>query len=247
MTKSNGVAYAVAVAVLVSACSRDAQTSKEVETGGPEMAASTSMSGDSADKRGEALVRVVNAAADSKELVVRSDDAHALPAVEYTKVTAYQPIDRNWVKFEVRGVPTGAYTPLATNREMLTDGNRYSIIVMHDKDGAAYDTRVLRDEISGDATKAHIRVIHAAPGVDEVNVVQRGGEKLFDGVNFTSEAGFKAVDAWKGTLEFRSEDGNRVLLTMPNVDLQLGKSYTIVLSRDAKGKLQTFWFEDQQV
>ena len=62
-----------------------------------------------------------------------------------------------------------------------------------------------------------------------------------------AEAGYRSVDPWNGTLEVRSEDGNRLLLSIPNVDLQAGKSYTVVLTRNAAGKLESFRFDDSQV
>jgi hypothetical protein len=237
----------LAVALTLLGCSKDAQTEGEVRTEEAGGLASTSISGDSADKRGQALVRVVNAVPTSGSLTIRSDETHTLPAVEYGRVSPYQPIDRNWVTFQISGSPAGTYEPLETNREMLTDGHRYTIVVMRDKDATEYETRILRDEISSDMSRAHLRVIHAATGTDEVNVVARGGETLFDGVNFSSEAGFKDVMPWMGTLEFRAEDGNRLLFSLPKVDLRAGKSYTVVLSRDKAGKLDAFLFEDEQV
>lgn len=233
-------------AFVASACSGDSQTKNAVATEGPAAATTTSISGDSADKSGTALVRVINAAPTSTGLVVRTDESHALPAVEYKKVTPYQQIDKSWVTFQVRGDPSLAYEPLETNREMLTDGHRYSLIVIRDDEGKMFKTRVVRDDISADSTKAHVRVIHAAVNIGEVNVVAKGMEKLFDGVNFTSEAGFKDISAWSGTLEFRTEDGNKLLLSVPNLDFKLGKSYTIVLSRGKTGKLEAFWFDDAQ-
>jgi hypothetical protein len=236
----------LALVVFAGAC-RDAQTDAEVTTRTSTGEAAVSMSGDSADKRGVALVRVVNAVPNAAKLVVRADPAHELAAATYKNVTAYQPIDRNWVTFEVSATGDSAFEPLATNREMLTDGHRYTIVVMRDS-AQKFETRVLRDEISDDTTQARLRVIHAARGIDEVNVVRRGVEgTLLDGVNFTMEAGYRAVDPWNGTLEVRSEDGNRLLLSIPNVALQAGKSYTVVLTRNGAGKLESFRFDDSQV
>lgn len=233
-------------AALLGAC-RDAQTEKDVTTRSSTGDAAVSMSGDSADKRGMALVRVVNTVPTATKLVVRADPAHELAAAEYKKVTSYQPIDRNWVTFEVSATGDSAFEPLATNREMLTDGHRYTIVVMRDS-ARQFETRVLLDEISDDTAKAHLRVIQAARGLDEVNVVRRGVEgNLMDGVNFTTEAGYRAVDPWNGTLEIRSEDGNRLLHTIQNLNLQGGRSYTIVLTRNAAGKLESFRFDDSQV
>lgn len=236
---------AFAATSLVAAC-RDTQTEKEVTTRTSTGDAAVSMSGDSADKRGVALVRVVNAVPGGARLVVRADRDHQLTAAAYKSVTDYQPIDRNWVTFEIGTSGDTVFHPLATNREMLTDGNRYTIVVMRDS-AKSYETRVLRDEISDDTTTAQLRVIHAARGVDEVNLVERGGETLVDGVNFTMEAGYKAVKPWTGTLEVRSESGNRLLLSIPGISLQAGRSYTIVLARNSAGKLESFRFDDSQV
>lgn len=233
-------------ALFIAGCAKDAQTEREVTTQTANGEASTSISGDSADTRGEALVRVVNAVPQLNALRVRADSAHMLPVVDYKGVSPYQAIDRNWVAFQVSANPDKPYEPLDANREALSDGHRYTMIVMRDSDSTGFQTRVVRDDISDDMTRAHLRVIHAAQGVDEVNVVARGGDELFNGINFTSEAGFKDLAPWAGTLEFRAEDENRLLLTMPKVDLKAGRSYTIVLTRGNKGRLEAFWFEDMQ-
>lgn len=235
----------LALSAFVAAC-RDAQTDKEVTTRTSSGDAAVSMSGDSADKRGIALVRVVNAVPGQTRLQVRADRDHQLTAADYKTVTEYQPIDKNWVTFEIAPAGDSVFEPLATNREMLTDGHRYTIVVMRDS-AKHYETRVLRDEISDDTTQARIRVIHAARGLNEINLVERGAYTLVDGVNFSMEAGYKAVKPWTGTLEVRSESGNRLLLSIPSVALQAGRSYTIVVTRNAAGKLESFRFDDSLV
>lgn len=246
MTRFTRSSTMFVAALVAAACAKDAQTKKEVTTQTANGEASISISGDSADKRGEALVRVVNAVPQLNALRVRADSTHVLPVVDYKGVTPYQAIDRNWVSFEASANPDKNFEPLEANREVLSDGHRYTMIVMRDADATGFQTRVVRDDISGDMTRAHLRVIHAAQGVDEVNVVARGGDELFGGINFTSDAGFKDLAPWAGTLEFRAEDENRLLLSMPSVDLKAGRSYTIVLSRGNKGRLEAFWFEDMQ-
>lgn len=235
----------IAATALLAGC-RDAQTEKEVTTRTATGEAATSMSGDSADKRGMALVRVVNAVPTQSTLIVRAGPNLQLTAAEFKKVTEYQPIDRNWVTFEISASADSGFEALATNREMLTDGHRYTIVIIPDS-VRKYETRILRDEISDDTTKAHLRVIHAARGIDEINVVRRGGDALMDGVNFASEAGYRAVDPWRGTLEIRSDDGNRLLHNIPNLSLEKGRSYTIVLTRNAAGRLESIRFDDSQV
>src|SRR5687767_4123191 len=115
------------MAATFTACN-EAQTDNEVTTRTAGGDAAVSMSGDSADKRGVALVRVVNAVPTASRLIVRADPEHQLTAAEYRKVTEYQPIDKNWVTFEISTKADSGFEPLATNREMLTDGNRYTIV-----------------------------------------------------------------------------------------------------------------------
>ncbi len=231
-------------AVFAAACSPDAQTESEVTTSMADGTVATSISGDSADARGVALVRVVNAVPDARSVTVRADDMRSMPAVDYKKVTPYTNIDANWARFEVSGGTAGTYAPLETNREVMADGHRYTMVVLREEDGAELKTRVLRDEISSDASKAHVRVIHAARGIDEVNVVAQGGETIFDGINYSNEGGFKDFDPWTGTLEFRTEDGNRRIATLSDVNFKAGTSYTVVLTRKDAKTVEAFWFSD---
>lgn len=231
-------------AVLVTACGNDTQTDREVVTSMADGTVGTSMSGDSADERGVALVRIVNAVPDMQRVVVRGDNMLEMPSVEYQKVSPYTTIDQNWTRFEVSGDPGGAYAPIETNRELLTDGRRYTMLILREDDGAGLNTRVLRDDISSDSSRAHVRIVHAARGTDGINIVARGGETLFDGINYGSDGNYEDLAPWSGTLEFRSTDGNRQLLSLPNIDFQAGTSYTIVVTRQGAGALAAFWFAD---
>ncbi|MCC6927621.1 MAG: DUF4397 domain-containing protein [Gemmatimonadaceae bacterium] len=246
MIPSTRAPLALVSVLLLAACGRDMQTEKEVTTRTSAGDAATSISGDSADTRNQALVRVVNAVPNVIGLTVRSDEAHTLPSVDYKRVSSYQPIDRNWATFQVSGSPNGAYAPIDVNREMLTDGHRYTMVVMRESEGGGFSTRIFRDDIASDSTSAHVRVIHAAKGAGELDIVAPGGETIFDDVDYTSEAGFKSMAPWKGALQVRDGDGKSTLLTLPSLDLMAGGSYTIVITRDAGGKLASFWFEDRQ-
>lgn len=238
-------AAALASGLIVAACAgRDAQTEDSVATATSEGAASTSISGDSADRRGVALVRVVNAVPTASQLSVRSDETRAFDGVAYKEVTPYKSIDGTWVAFEVTGSAGGAYTPLATNRELLSDGHRYTLVVLPAEDNGGFETRILRDELGTDPAKAQLRVIHAARGIDEIDVVKRGGDEVFGDVNFANEAGFKAIDPWRGTLEIRNSAGGRVLTTVADANFEGGRSYTVVVTRKANGSHEAFWIED---
>jgi hypothetical protein len=93
--------------------------------------------------------------------------------------------------------------------------------------------------------RARIRLINAAPGAGRLDVVSTPGhEPLFGGVPFGTEAGFKIVTPGRNALEVRRADGQRRLLTIPNLQLGAGKSYTIVIIGRPTDRLQAITLED---
>lgn len=246
MKSTRIIALTLSTALLAQACAKESQTDNAVETKTADGQLAGSISGDSADKRGVALIRVVNAVAASKGLQVRADDQRVLPATSFQQVSAYQPIDQTWANFQVGDGSGGTFVPLSTNREMLTDGHRYSVIVLRSEDGTKYETHVLKDVIENEPGKARVRVVHAAPGMKEVMIKARSGETMFEGVDYGDEAGYTSLVPWSGTLEVRSNDGKQVLLSMPKLAFDAGKSYTLVITRTAAGKLDAFSIEDVQ-
>lgn len=240
-------ALAFATLIATQACSKESQTDKPVETKTAEGQLSASISGDSADKRGVALVRVVNASSTSKDLQVRADDMRMFPAVAFKKVSPYTSIDQTWAAFQVGDSSASSYTPLSTNRELLTDGHRYTLVVLRSEDGTKYETKVIKDVIENESGKARLRVINAAPGAGEIQVYERSGEKLFGDVDYGDDDGFKSIAPWTGMLDIKSKDSKTTLFSTPAMTLEAGKSYTVVVTRSAKGKVDAFWFEDSQV
>ena len=94
--------------------------------------------------------------------------------------------------------------------------------------------------------KARVRFVHAVSGLDdEISVFPRGSENaLVDGVNFKMEAGWNEEDPWSGTLEVRTEDRKSPLATVPNVNLEAGKTYTFVIA-GTPNKVEVIKIEDQ--
>ncbi len=244
MNRPLKILVSLTTVALVSACSNDSQTESDVVTSTADGSVETSMSGDAADERGVALVRIVNAVPDMQRLTVRGDNMRELPTVEYKAVSPYETINEDWTRFEVSGASGGAYAPIESNRESLTDGHRYTMFILREEDGGELTTRIVRDDISSDMSKAHVRVIHAARGTENFDLIAGGDNELFSDVSYGVDGGFKDIDPWQGTLEFRADDGNRRMLSLPNIDLRAGSSYTIVVARSAANALEAFWFSD---
>jgi hypothetical protein len=206
---------------------------------------SLSISADSARAKDVSMVRFVNAIESAKTLNLMADSVAIFTAVEYGKVSPYATIARNIVRFSVRG-DSGA-TPTTVNNEVMRDGGRYTIVAHSERNGTI-GLRIFRDDLTPAAGQARVRLIHAAPGVDDVDVM-RSGQKdvLFSDIDFGSEAGFK--DVAPGTIGFtiRTDDRGAALATIAPQAISAGSAYTMVLTARPNGKLTTIGFVDTPV
>lgn len=221
-----------------------AQTKTPVVTNSDE-GKSTSASGDAAAKRGTSFVRFVNALPGSGDLAVTADKRDLFASVGYETVTPYQETSDNIATFSLRAPGNGG--ELASNSETMTDGYRYTIVALSDEKGGA-SLRVLRDELVTDSGKARLRMIHAAPGLEDVDfVVQGWKDPVFNNISYSTEAGFKDVDPMTATFEVRRDKGGARLVTVPKMTLKAGRSYTIILTGVSPNKLSIITFDDTVV
>jgi hypothetical protein len=202
-------------------------------------------------REGSSMVRLVNTVPSDGAVDVSADDAPAFTGIAFMTVTPYQSVKDNLVEFELRpsgAVPGDSTVPLAENREMLGDGDRYTIVVLPPADADDKPTlRVLEEPTdAGDAAKARIRFVNAAQGVETFDVFVPGQtDPFFDDVDFRTEAGFKDMNAGAAQIEVRGDDGGPVLLKLPEHTFEAGKTYTFILTRKAPtAKLEVVTIED---
>jgi hypothetical protein len=187
-------------------------------------------------RQGSSMVRLVNVVPSDGAVDVFADEAAVFSAVAFKTVTPYQQLKDNLVTLKLRPAGTAAgdsAEPLAENREMLANGDRYTVVVLP---GDAPDDkptlRVLEEPTdSGEAGKARIRFVNAARGVETFDVYVPGStDPFFDDVDFRTEAGFKDMDAGTGEIIVRADDDGPVLLTLPSRSFEAGRTYTFVLA-----------------
>lgn len=203
-------------------------------------------------RQGQAMIRVVNADASSKSVDIMADDANAFTAVDFKSVTQYQAVNDNFVTFKVHPGGVAADSVTAENREMLSDGDRYILVVVPgDKAGDKPKLKVLEEPNDRDSTQARVRVVNAARGVAEFDVYVPGqNDPFIDDVDFATEAGFKDLDPQTGALQIRANDGPRVLLDLPSRAWEAGQAYTIVVtnksgSGNRQNTLEAIVIEDE--
>ena len=236
-----------AVLLFVAACSNEPKQTQPVISK-TNSGTSTAPPAKEVDQRNNALVRVINAAPGVASVDIFADNQKAFEAVSFKNVTPYKELSDTRHTFSVHAAGKDSDQPIAENSEGLAGGKHYTILIMPDTNNKT-TMSVISDNITTPPTdKAEVRVMNAAPGAGEVDIVDKAGnKKLFSGVNFERETSYMSVDPTKTTLEVRPEGQDKSVLTVPQANFEKGKYYTIVVTGNAKGapKLQALMIEDQ--
>lgn len=228
----------VGVLALAAACQKDETPIRTSSDAGSQV----SPSADAANERSHSLVRVVNATSDGKAVSVGLGEDMAFADVRSGIVTDYREVDDRLTQFNVSATASVAGAEPDTKNAMLLDGERYTAFVIS-QDVSRRSIRVVRDDVIPDSGKARLRVVHAAPGGPELDVrVAGAAERMFTGVNFTSEAGFTDIAPTSLALEIRANGEDRILLRVPTMQLRKGTATTVVVT--GSGKLAFFVFND---
>lgn len=257
MRHNSTIALAAGVALL-AACGRGDDGTVVTKT---DEGTLVSPAAAAADDRGTSLVRIVNAVPGTGSLSIQTGDEAPFGGVDYKTVTPYRQVRGNMVRFRVFSGATAANDTtisddlaLASNNEVMADGNRYTIFILPEEGDAAMTPsgerrvtmKIVRDELETDSTKAQVRFVNGAPGAGELNLMLRGNnDPIFDDVNYRSEAGFKSIDpVTNGQLTIRRDDGRATVATVSGIrSLQAGRLYTIVVA-GRPGAWEVISFED---
>ena len=228
---------------LAAACGPSSKSKQPVITT-TEQGKATSPAGVAADKRGVTLVRVVNALPDKRPVDVAADKRVLFTNVGYDDVSDYAELPENVARFTVRAA--GSDSALAENREVMGDGARYTLVALSDKQGAPQLT-MLKDELATDSTRAKLRVVNAAPGLEDVKVTIAGQpDPLFDHIALGTPAGYRDLAPNTATLLFQPKKGGPVV-KVEQWKLEPGRSYTVVLTGAAGQKVTAVKFDDRPV
>lgn len=184
-----------------------------------------------AERADNALVRFVHAVPAGAAVDLYADDNPTFTDVAFKSVTPYREVDGERYTFRLRSGGMARSQPLATNSEGLDDGEYYTVFALPGDDEAAM-LRVVEDDFSRVSDgKARVRVVHGARDLDEIDVFAAGrDDELFDGVDFQTVTDYEEVDPWTGALQIRAENESSTLASLPNVTLEAGKVYTVVVT-----------------
>jgi len=238
MNRSCQLLLAATAIVVAGACQKDSSPIKTSSAG----ETNVSPPSDSTAARGHSLVRLVNAVTSGGNVTVQFSDQPLFRDVKPGSVTDYREITNNLAAFSVRADGIADGFMIAEKERLLLNGNRYTVFLIADNVSQS-TLRVVRDDVIPDSGKARLRVMHAAPGAPELDVSVVGAtEKLFAGVNFKSEAGYKDLTPGTVTLELRAKNRTKALLRLPAMALARGTATTVVIT--GAGKLGFLKFTD---
>lgn len=240
-------ACGAAITLLLCACGSNKTTEQASET---KSAAGTSQapSGEAAKQIDRALVRFANATPASATLYF--GDNSEFGDVAHGTVTPYKQLPAERHDFKLR-TSEAAGEPLATNSEGLSAGKHYTVLAVETSHGnpAKYDLTVFDDDLSApDPGKAKLRVIHAAPGVKDVDIYSKtSAEALITGASFDHATGYKQVDPAIAELDVRQNGSKKNELKVRELKLSPGHLYTVLLMGGEGRALTSDVIEDQLV
>ena len=240
----------VVAALLTWGCSNEANRNEPVITT-TDGTSSTSSAAAEAEKRGNALVRVIYAVPDDESADIFAGEMKTFTDVSYMSVTPYKEVSEELSNFRVEPAGDDSAPPLAENSESLEKGYHYTAIVLPGENNEPPILRIISDDITPPSQgKAKVRIIHASPDAGEIDVYLKDMDQtLFDDLNFQSAASYTEIDPMTGTLELRPEGQENAMLMVPNARFEAGKIYTIIVTGKAKGSpgLEATIVEDQLV
>ncbi len=94
------------------------------------------------------------------------------------------------------------------------------------------------------ANQARVRVIHASPDLDAIDVAVAGDQTPFAGIAYRNASGYVVFDAGTVSFQLRENGSDTLLLEAPDVPLEAGMVYDIVaIGQSEDGTLQMVIYE----
>ena len=231
----------------LASCDRAETNSTSPVTTTSPAGTSTAPSAAVAERRDEALVRVVHAIPAGAPVDIYAGDLTVFDNLSYKSVTAYRALDGKRYMFAVRPAGMANAKPLSSNTEGLHDGDYYTVFALPG-DGHTAHLRVVQDVMTAPAAgKARLRVIHGGADAGEVDIYAAGTPAaLFDGVDFQAVTQYEDVDPIKGEIEVRAGGQTAPLVKVPIAHIEANKFYTLVIVGRVRStpKIEAFLIED---
>ncbi len=207
------------------------------------VAAAAGFGGPRAAAQEEAKIRVGHFSPDAPPVDIYLDNRKTFAQVRFPLMSAYTPVAAGKHVIDIRAAGSPATDPaLISVPAEFVAGKPYLVAALGP--AAALQGGLIEDDLTPPAKgKAKVRVVHAAVGGDNVDVVVAGSTTLFKDVAFGKAAPYAEVEATKYDLSVRKA-GTPDQIVGKVVTLQTGGVYTIVAIGDAAGTIGLRGFAD---
>jgi hypothetical protein len=235
--KTRPLVTALVSAALVIAC-RGRREEPAQTTSGERVPSAAPPPPPTADVRDQPLVRVVQAIPEAPPADVYAGNKKAFEQVTFGEVTPYKPVPEEHFVLALKPAGQEGAKPMVEAKQGVAPGQRYTILSMPDRDGAAKITVVSDAETPPAAGKAKVRIIHAAPqaGTAELTAADET-ERSLSRAEYGSTIGYREVDPGAANVTVRprlAKTKNAALLVEPLPALESGKVYTFVVAPGAE-------------
>ncbi|RSK29320.1 DUF4397 domain-containing protein [Bacillus sp. HMF5848] len=178
------------------------------------------------------FVRVLHASPDAPAVDIYVNGEKAVSELAFKEYTDYLQIPPGQYTIEV--FPAGD----TTNRVLreivsVTRNTYYTVAAINTLDNIELSAFV--DKIYVSPNKTKVRFIHLSPDAPNVDIAVKGGKVIFSNVPFKKATDYLELAPGTVDLEVRVAGTSNVVLTIPRVPLQAGKTYTAVAVGLAKG------------
>jgi len=189
----------------------------------------------------DACVRVIHASPDAPAVDIYVNGSKVIENLAYGAGTDFAALPSGNDR-EIQIVSTGSTVDDAIfdTKVDLGPGKAYDVVAV----GMADDLDAVVENVDLSAVpegQARVRMIHAAPDVDGVDVVVTDGPDLFTGVDFKDTTDYQTIDA--GTYDLQVKNGDDVLIRVQDFTIEAGNVYDVlVIGRSDDGSLQLVAF-----
>jgi hypothetical protein len=157
-------------------------------------------------------------------------DTKAFSDVQFETVTKYRELPAERHEFALKDAGKANQDPLAKNSEGLGDAKHYTVVAYDDSKNSPSLRVVDDDETAPKPGKAKVRIIHAAPGMEAVELYAAGSkDKLASESRLTTVSNWQEVDPTNSALEVRTSNDKNGTVRIPKMHLEAGKLYTFVV------------------
>jgi hypothetical protein len=192
------------------------------------------------DLTGEVRIRALNAAPGAPALDVLINDETIAEAIGYGRSSSYQTVSGGNNELRVNSNFGGLNEELATRATPLTPGATYTVLVAGGDEGVV--PVVLTDDNGvPPAGQAKLRLVHAAPSADQLNVyVTAPGADLVGTaptftVGFSTASSYATLPAGSYQLRVTPASSQEVLIDTGALELADGDIRTVVALETAAG------------